>query len=258
MYPSLREKAALVTGAARGIGRATAQRLAAEGCRVALADLDGDAAEAAARDIGGGALAVRADVARSDDVRAMVQAVVRRWPEIHILVNNAGVVRPGPLETFSESDWDLTMAVNLRGPFLCAQAALPHMPAGGRIINIGSNSGLRASASLGGYSISKFGLVGLTQVLAQEAGGRGITVNTVCPGDVFDAGSWSDELYRHTREKLGVATDEEVRRIFRERTAMGADITAQDVADTVAFLASDQASRITGQTIPVNAGKIMR
>jgi NAD(P)-dependent dehydrogenase (short-subunit alcohol dehydrogenase family) len=258
MYPSLREKVAVVSGAARGIGRVIAQRLAAEGCRVALADMDGDAAAAAAVEIGDEAVPVRADVSQSAQVRAMAQAVVERWRRIDILVNNAGVVRPGPLETFSESDWDLTMAVNLRGAFLCAQAALPHMPDGGRIINIGSNSGLRASAGLGAYSVSKFGIVGLTQALALEVGSRGITVNAVCPGDVFEAGSWSEELYRITREKLGVASDEEVRRIFRQRTALGADITAEDVAQTVAFLASDQAAHITGQAIPVNAGKIMR
>jgi len=258
MYPSLRGKTAVITGAARGIGRAIAERLAAEGCRVAIVDVDGAAAEATATAIGGETLSARADVSCRPEVRAMVEAVVARWPEIHILVNNAGVVRPGLLEEFDVADWDLTMAVNLRGPFLCAQAVLPHMPAGGRIINIGSNSGITASARLGAYSVSKFGIVGLTQVLALEVGGRGITVNAVSPGDVFEGGSWSEELYHHSREKVGVASDEEVRRIFRERTALGADVTAQDVADTVAFLASDQASKITGQNIPVNAGKIMR
>jgi NAD(P)-dependent dehydrogenase (short-subunit alcohol dehydrogenase family) len=258
MYPSLQGKTAIVTGGARGIVRAIAEWLAGEGCLAVIVDVDGAAVQTAAAEIGAAAMAVRADVSRADDVRAMVRAVVERSPRIHILVNNAGVVRPGLLDDFGEADWELTMAVNLRGPFLCAQAALPHMPEGGRIINIGSNSGLKASASLGAYSASKFGLVGLTQALALELGPRGITVNVVCPGDIFEAGSWSPELYRHTREKLGVATDEAVRRVFRERTALRADVTAADVADVVAFLASDQAARITGQSIPVNAGKIMR
>jgi NAD(P)-dependent dehydrogenase (short-subunit alcohol dehydrogenase family) len=179
---------AIITGASRGLGRAVAVRFAREGARVALCSRDANAVEEAARDIrraGGEVLAMKADVSSDREVDRLVGQTLKTFERIDTLVNNAGVLIPKmPLQQVRITDWDLTMAVNLRGPFLCLRAVLPHMLARreGSIINVSSGAGKREAPLWGPYAVSKFGVEGLTLVAAGEARGHGVRVNAVNPG----------------------------------------------------------------------------
>ena len=181
-------KAALVTGAGSGIGQAIALLLAKEAMAVACIDNNGPTAQATAdtiREDGGTAMAVTCDVSVKEQIDRMVTEVARGFGRIDVLVNNAGIGIGGRIEQLTEEDWDQVLAVNLKGPFLCCKAALPHMGEGGRIINISSLAGKR-KAVLGDihYTASKAGLLGFTRHLADDLAPRGITVNAVCPGAV--------------------------------------------------------------------------
>jgi len=264
MYPSLKGKVAIVTGAAGMVGAGIAKRFALEGTRVAAVDVDHDgvrrAAEEISSDTGGDVRPYGADISSRGDVRRTVEEVVGRWSRVDILVNNAGVLRADFIEDLGEEDWELTLAVNGRGAVLCCQAVVPYMKRSGwgRIINISSNSGIKGSAGLHPYSFSKGGIIAFTQGLAAELGPFGITVNAVCPGDIPSAGVWNEKLFRITMRKLGVSTREEVERRLAESVPLKRLCRVEDIANLVAFLASDQASYITGQAIAVNGGKIMR
>lgn len=258
-------KSAVVTGGAKGIGRAISMRLAAEGARVVIADLNQKEAESAAAEIasaGGTARAVMTDVTREDHVAKMVQETIGAFGNIDILVNNAGggfgsaLVAKMPVEI-----WDKTIELNLKSTFLCCRAAAVEMikRKQGRIINMSSISGKVGESLIGAYAAAKFGVTGLTQVLAKELGRYSITVNAVCPGYVWTPG-WS-ELANWLKANFSTMADKTPEEIFEQRvkplTPLGRPQTAEDIASLVAYLASEEAKNITGQAINIDGGAIM-
>jgi NAD(P)-dependent dehydrogenase (short-subunit alcohol dehydrogenase family) len=239
-------KIALVTGAGRGIGQATALALAAEGAAVAVTDLAGhDETAAQVQAYGGQALALRMDVTDGAQVRAAVARTVERFGGLQILVNNAGVGWPRPLAEISEEEWDRVLAIDLKGPFLCIQAAAPHLAPGSAVVNLASLAG-RSSSPLQGcfYSAAKAGLLGLTRHLARELGPSGIRVNAICPGPV------DTDLLRDTSTQSDL--DRFVASIPLRRLG-----TPDDIARAIVFLASDDAGYITGAALDANGGIFM-
>jgi 3-oxoacyl-[acyl-carrier protein] reductase len=241
-------KVAIVTGASRGIGRAIAERFAAEGARVVVNYVAGTPnAEAVVDAItgrGGEAIAVRADVSRADDVQVLVAATLDRFGRIDILVNNA-VVTKDVLET-TEEEWDRTIDVNLKGAYLCSKAVAPVMigQQGGTIINMSSNSGLYHPSAMRftEYVVSKAGLNGLTKALALALGPY-VTVNAICPGWI--------------RTDMVEVIDPAVQQRILDETALGRWGTPDDIAASAAFLASADASFITGELLIVAGGRGM-
>ena len=243
-------KVALVTGAGQGMGRAVGERLAAGGARVAVNDLRPEAAERTARaltDAGHDAMPVAGDVSKPDAVREMFGAVLENYGALHVLINNAGVLYPTSVEEMAVEEWDLVVAVNLRGTFLCSQAAIgPMREAGwGRIVNFSSTAGKNVS-TVGGahYTAAKAGVLGFTRHLAKEVAGYGITVNAVCPGLI------DTEMVR------AVISPE---RADAYANSFPIDRLGEpgEVAELVAFLASDRASYITGASLDINGGDLM-
>ncbi|MFI5273213.1 MAG: 3-oxoacyl-ACP reductase FabG [Ktedonobacterales bacterium] len=245
-------RVALVTGAARGIGAATAARLSAAGARVALADLDLAGCEATAARItgesGGETLALACDVADSASVQQMVDAVLARFGRLDILVNNAGIIRDNYLHKMTDDEFDRVISVHLRGAFLCARAAQKPMVEQryGRIISVSSTSALgnRAQAN---YSAAKAGIQGLTRTLALELGRFGITANAVAPGFI------DTDMTRATAQRMGV-TPEAFQAGASQQIALRRIGQPAEVAAVIAFLASDDASYVSGQTIYVAGG----
>ena len=244
---------ALVTGAAGGIGAAVALRLASEGATVAVLDRDGDAARASAERIGvecgGDVLPIAADVSSADEVEAAVSEVVERFGRLDVLVNNAGVTRDNLLFKLSEDDWDAVIDVNLKGAFLCARAAQRVMvPArGGKIVSLSSRSAL-GNRGQANYAAAKAGIQGLTATLAQELGPFGINVNAVAPGFV------ATEMTDATARRQGLEPLEYQARAA-EQIPLRRVAQPADVAAVVAFLASEDARHVTGQTIYVTGGQ---
>ncbi len=245
----LRDKVAIVTGAGRGIGLGIARAFAGEGARVSLCDVNTALLEAALAEIealGGEARAFQMDVTSQEQIRHVVDEVLGTWGAIDVLVNNAGIYEVLPFEEIDEARWDRVLAVNLKGAFLCCQAVVPHMKrqGGGRIVSIASSAGKTGGTLAGAhYSVSKAGVICLAKQLARELGPHGITVNAVAPGRV-------------DTPMIHVASDEE-NEAFRLRTPLGRLGTAQDVANAVVFLASDEASFITGEILDVNGGLLI-
>jgi len=243
-------KVAIVTGSSRGIGRAIAERFAAEGALVTVNWIGSEAeASAVVDDVnksGGQAISVRADVSKLADVKHLVQATIDRFGRVDVLVNNAGVmVGKGVLET-TEDDWDRTMNVNLKGAYLCSKEVAPIMVAqkGGRIINISSNSGLYHPSAMRftEYVTSKAGMNGLTKAMALALGPH-ITVNAICPGWI--------------KTDMIEGTDPEVERRILAETALGRWGTPDEVAASAVFLASHDADFITGELLIVAGGRGM-
>ncbi|CAM5335730.1 3-oxoacyl-ACP reductase [Streptomyces tanashiensis] len=243
--------AAVVTGAGRGIGAATAKRLAADGAAVVALDLtEGDAADtvAAIRAAGGRALAVGCDVTDSAQVDAAIDRAVAEYGRLDVLVNNAGVLRDNMLFMMSDDDWDTVVDVHLRGAFLCSRAAQRHMrrQGSGKIVNLSSVAadGNRGQAN---YAAAKAGVQGLTRTLAIELGPYGINVNAIAPG--FVATAMTDQTARRTG-----ADPEEFRRAAAARSPLRRVGSPEDIAAVVSFLASEDAAYVTGQTIHVDGG----
>jgi len=242
--PNLTNKAAIVTGASRGIGAAIAKRLAAEGANVAITYTKGaEAAEQVVMDIqksGGKAIAIRADATDAKAVNAAVEQTVKAFGRLDILVNNAGTAIPKPFEEATLEEFDTVININLRGVFIATQAALKHMGNGGRIISIGSCVGERnMTPGLAAYSATKGAVKMFTQGLSREVGPRGITVNNVQPGPIDTdlnpaAGDWATPQIANTAlKRYG---------------------HVEDVAALVAFVASPDASYITGASLTVDGG----
>jgi 3-oxoacyl-[acyl-carrier protein] reductase len=245
---SLNGKIALVTGAAQGIGRDIALGLAKDGADVAICDVNLEAAQKTAGDIaamGRKSLALKANVAASADVTAMIDQVVETFGRIDVLVNNAGITRDGLILRMKDEDWDLVLSINLKGAFLCTKTALKHMTKqrSGTIINIASIVGAMGNAGQANYVASKAGLIGLTKTIAREYANRNVTANAVAPGFIDTA--------------MTQALSEQVRADLAKQIPLGRLGSSEDVANAVRFLASPAAAYITGQVIHVNGGMYM-
>lgn len=244
----VQDRVALVTGASRGIGRSISLALAAGGAKIVAVDIDREATEtfvAELRQAGTDALAVQGNVTQAADVEQMIESAKATFGRLDILVNNAGITRDGLLLRMKDEDWDAVLNVNLKGAFLCTRAAAKLMTKqrNGRIINIASVVGQMGNAGQANYCASKAGLMGLTRSNARELAKRNITVNAVAPG--FIATDMTDALPEQVRKELAA-------QIPLERLG-----TAEDIANTVVFLASDHSGYITGQVIGVNGGMYM-
>lgn len=247
----LEGRVAFVTGAGRGIGAATALRLAEEGARVALADVDSEGCQQVATEIdrlGSEALVLRCDVSNKDMVQEAVDATVKQFGRLDILVNNAGVLRDNLLFKMADEDWDTVMNVHLKGAFLCSRAAQKYMVEQryGRIVSLSSTSAL-GNRGQANYSAAKAGLQGLTRTLAIELGPFGITANAVAPGFI------DTEMTRATAERMGISP-EAFKAAAEQRIAVHRIGQPADVAAVIAFLVSDDAGYVSGQTIYVAGG----
>ena len=246
----LKDRVAVVTGASRGIGRAIAIELARRGAKVVVNyNASADAAEEvvlAIKDAGSEAIAVKADVSKLDQAKALIKAATDTFGRLDILVNNAGTTRDMLLAMMQEEDWDLVLATNLKSAFNCSKAALRAMMRQkyGRIVNITSVAGIAGNPGQTNYAASKAGLIGFTKSLAKEIGARQITVNAVAPGFV--------------ETKLTKDLPADLKEAALKATPLGRWGTAEEVAYAVAFLASDEAAFITGQTLSVDGGLAMQ
>ena len=244
----LQGKVALITGGAQGIGKAIALLFAREGAAVVVADINLEKARETCRQVeslGGGALAVGGNVADAKEAETMVQEAIQRFGRLDILVNNAGITRDQVLLRMKEEDWDLVMAVNLKGAFQCTKTALRAFlkQKGGKVVNIASVTGQMGNAGQANYAASKAGLIGFTKSIAREYARRNIQVNAVAPGFIDTA--MSQAIPQKDRELL-------IQQIPMERLG-----TPEDVAEAVLFLASGAADYITGQVLNVNGGMHM-
>ena len=243
-------KVVIVTGAARGMGKATAAAFAREGARVVVNDVrlaEAEAAAAEMRAAGGDAASIAADVSLRADAQRLVRETVERFGSVHVLVNNAGILSRTPLDEIPEDEWDAVMAVNVKGVFLCAQAVFPVMKANryGKIVNVASSAG-RSVSTFGGaaYTTSKAAVLGLTRHIAREGAPYGINCNSTSPG------SMDTEMVRANASAETI--NKEAQTIPLRRLG-----TAEDEASLVLFLASDEASYITGATVDINGGGLM-
>lgn len=241
---TLKGKTALVTGAARGIGLAIATRFVKEGARVALVDLDRNQVEAAAKPFGGEALALAADVTKTDDVERAVRAVTERWGRLDVAVNNAGITGGSKLtwETTDE-EWHRVLAVDLTAVFLVSRAAVRVMlgQGNGRIINIASVAGKEGNPTLVPYSTAKAGVIGFTKALAKEVATKGILVNAIAPAMI------ETEMVR----QMSTETVD----MLRAKIPMGRIGRPEEVAALVAWLASDECSFSTGAVYDISGGR---
>ncbi len=243
-----KDRVAIITGASRGIGRSISMALAAQGARIVAVDIDLAATEAMVAELkeqGTEAIAVQGNVTVAADADRMVQAAVDAFGRADILVNNAGITRDALLLRMKDEDWDAVLTVNLKGAFLCTRAAAKVMSKQryGRIINIASVVGQMGNAGQANYCASKAGLMGLTRSNARELARRNVTVNAVAPG--FIATDMTEALPEKTRQELAA-------QIPLERLG-----SADDIANAVVFLASDNSGYITGQVLAVNGGMYM-
>lgn len=255
----LANRVAVVTGGGSGIGAEICRAFAREGARVAVTDIAAEAAGRIAAEIqtaGGQALAWSFDVADPAQVEQAATEIEQRLGPLDVWVNNAGISRVVPFLDCSEALWDLILAVNLKGAFAGCQAAIRRMAPRQRgvVLNMSSQSGKVGNSQYAAYCASKFGIIGLTQSLAQEFAPQGIRVNALCPGVVFTP-LWDDQLGDYARKRN--IKPEEVATYLTEKIPLGRLCTPQDVAQAAVFLASDQAAYLTGQAINISGGSIM-
>jgi 3-oxoacyl-[acyl-carrier protein] reductase len=245
---SLSGRVALVTGASQGIGRTVAQRLAKGGATVAVAARNQEKLNELVAEIigaGGQAAAFALDVADEDQVKATVKAVIAQFGKVDVLVNNAGITRDQLVMRMKRADWDAVLQTNLTSAYLCIQAVMSSMlkQRWGRIINITSIFGQMGQAGQANYSASKAGLIGLTMAIAREVGSRNITCNAIAPGFIETA--------------MTAVLSDEFKQAAVKQIPLGRVGSPEDVASAVAFLASDDASYITGHVLNVNGGMLM-
>ena len=235
-------KTVIVTGSARGIGRAIAEKFAEMGARVVISDLDQQQVEQVAAEIGNDAIGIVANVTSGEDIENLFGQVKEKYGNIDVVVNNAGVTRDTLMIRMDEKDWDMVLDINLKGSFLVTKTAARIMMKQrfGRIINISSIVGINGNAGQVNYSASKAGILGLTKSAAKELATRGITVNAVAPGYI-------------ATEMTG-ALSEQAKSAFLDRVLIKRPGSPEDVASAVLFLASDEASYITGQVLAVDGG----
>jgi len=257
----LHGKVALVTGGGRGIGKGIAECMAREGAGVVIADINGDTASATAAEMnsaGYESIAITADVTKSGQVRAMVDAAYNRFGRLDVAVNNAGIVRAKELVNTPDDEWDLVMEVNAKSVFLCCKEQAPRMEAsgGGAIINIASTAGIVGFAGLSNYCASKYAVVGFTSSIAKEYARRNVRINTICPGivetDMWKGAGGLATLWKLENETVEQAWDRFVGSLLPQGVAQ----TAQDMGELVVFLAT--APHIVGQAIAVDGGYTSR
>jgi 3-oxoacyl-[acyl-carrier protein] reductase len=245
----LKDKVAIITGGAQGIGRAIAEKLADEGAKIIIVDVMEEAAKKTADEISKDknveTLSLKTDVSSSQETEQMVKKTVEKFLKIDIMINNAGITRDNLLIRMSDDEWDKVIAINLKGVFNCSKAAAKIMmkQRAGKIVNIASVVGLMGNAGQANYSASKGGVIALTKTMARELASRNINVNAVAPGFIKTAMTekLSDEQKKKLTELIPLARLGE----------------AQDVANIVAFLCTDESSYITGEVISVNGGMYM-
>jgi len=242
------DKVAIITGSARGIGKAIAQRFILEGAKVVISDINEALANQSAdefKQTGGTALAITADVSEMAEAEALVTKTVAALGRVDILVNNAGITRDSLLIRMSENDWDAVIRVNLKGSFNCLKSVAKVMMKQrfGKIINISSVVGIMGNFGQANYSASKAGLIGLTKTVAKELAPRGITVNAIAPG--------------YIETEMTAALSDQVKETFLNGIPLKRAGKAEDVANAVIFLASREADYITGQVLQVDGGLLM-
>ena len=257
----LKGSVAIVTGGARGIGRGIAYELAKEGARIAIADLPATAADrdetiAEIKRLGSDAIGIDVDVRDWAQTQAMAQRAIDHFGQIDVLVNNAGVIKIGPVVAFAEEDWDLIMDVNLKGVFLCSKAVVGHMAQRriGRIVNLSSIAGKRGRAFASAYATSKWGVIGFTQSLAYEMAPANVTVNAICPGEVATY-MWTDVLAPAMAAGAGTSKEEAWDAMLKRDVPLGREQTPQDMGQAVVFLC--KADNVTGLALNVSGGTEM-
>lgn len=249
MDSGLQDKVALITGSARGLGRAIAEKLAAEGAKVVVSDIDEAMARSTAAEIaqtyGVETVALGHDVSSEDSTKDVMRSVISQFSRIDVLINNAGITRDARLMMMKLADWDLVLSVNLTGAFICTKLASKQMlrQKSGSIVNIASVIGLMGNVGQANYSASKAGLIGLTKTTARELAGRGINVNAIAPG--------------YIRSDMTAGLSEEVSQKMLLQIPVNAYGEPEDVANTALFLVSDLAKYITGQVVNVDGGLVM-
>jgi NAD(P)-dependent dehydrogenase (short-subunit alcohol dehydrogenase family) len=235
-------KVCLVTGSGSGIGKATAERFAAEGGAVVIVDLNEEHGQAAAKEIegrGGQAIFAKADVSQSEQVQAALEAARKRWGRLDVVVNNAAMMTFQPVVELPDESWDQVLAVNLRSVFLFSKYALPHMRPGGAIVNVSSVHAHETTENVAPYAASKGGMEAFTRALSRELADRKIRVNCVAPGAVDTPMLWSNPNVKSGKEKV-----------------TGAVGKPEDLAAAICFLASHEARFITGTTLVVDGGRL--
>ena len=258
----LKDKVCIITGAASGIGKEIARTFAREGGKIVIADLDQNAAQATAAEIGAtGALAmgIAMNVADEQQVNAGVGDVVRAWGGVDVLVSNAGIQIIHPLETFPFADWKRLLAIHLDGAFLTTKACLPHMYASGRggsVIYMGSVHSKEASVLKAPYVTAKHGLIGLAEVVAKEGARHGVRANVICPG--FVRTPLVDKQIPEQAKALGISEAEVIKNVMLKDTVDGEFTTTQDVAEVALLFASFPSNALTGQSLVVSHGWFMQ
>ena len=259
---NLKDKVAVVTGAASGIGKDIAKVFLDAGAKVAIADLNIDAANATALAFdpsGERAMGVAMDVTQEDQVDAGIDAVAAKFGGIDILVSNAGIQIVGPVDTYKFADWKKLLAIHLDGAFLTTRAALRHMYAqgrGGSVIYMGSVHSKEASVLKAPYVTAKHGLVGLAKVVAKEGAAHGVRANVICPG--FVRTPLVEKQIPEQAQALGISEDDVVKKVMLKETVDGEFTTVDDVAQTALFLAAFPSNALTGQSIVVSHGWFMQ
>lgn len=261
MSGKLEGQVAIITGAAQGLGEALAQRLDREGCKVVVADINFEGAQKVASSLRN-AIAMRVDVTDEQQVDAMVEAAVNKFGTLDLLVANAAILIAKPVVEFPIEQWKKMIDINLTGYFLCARAAARVMAPNrkGNIIQINSKSGKKGSYKNSAYASAKFAGIGFTQSLALEMAEYGIRVNAICPGNLLDSPLWNEgpnSLFKQYASNQGI-TEEQVREKYLSQVPLHRSCQYEDIANAMVFLASDQASYMTGQAINVTGGQEMR
>jgi len=258
----LKDKTAIVTGGAQGLGEAISLRLAREGCNVVIADINQkgiqETEERIQKQFEAQTLGIVTDMTLEKQVEHLVDETVNRFGSLDILVSNAGILIAQPVDEFPAEKWMKVMQVNLYGYFLCAKhaARIMKQQRSGVIIQINSKSGKKGSYKNSAYAASKFGGIGFTQSIALELAEYGVRVNAICPGNMLDSPLWVDSLFKQYARTRNMTVDE-VREYYMNQVPLKRGCTYDDVCNLLVFLASDQSSYMTGQAINVTGGQEM-